>query len=68
MISQVEAGKLILEEAEFDLGHELEGLVDMFSVQCIDQNVELVLDLSGKQEQSKNLCTKETSYWSRHMI
>ncbi|XP_031475813.1 histidine kinase 1 [Nymphaea colorata] len=45
-LSKVEAGKLILEEAEFDLRHELEGLVDMFSVQCIDQNVELVLDIS----------------------
>ncbi|KAF3786128.1 Histidine kinase 1 [Nymphaea thermarum] len=44
---KVEAGKLILEEAEFDLRRELEGLVDMFSVQCIDQNVELVLDISG---------------------
>lgn len=37
----------MLEEAEFDLGRELEGLVDMFSVQCINQNVETVLDLSG---------------------
>lgn len=44
---QVESGKLVLEEAEFDLGRELEGLVDMFSVQCINQNVETVLDLSG---------------------
>ena len=37
----------MLEEAEFDLGRELEGLVDMFSVQCINHNVETVLDLSG---------------------
>jgi hypothetical protein len=37
----------VLEEAEFDLGRELEGLVDMFSVQCINHNVETVLDLSG---------------------
>lgn len=44
---QVESGKLVLEVAEFDLGRELEGLVDMFSVQCINQNVETVLDLSG---------------------
>jgi hypothetical protein len=43
----VESGKLVLEEAEFDLGRELEGLVDMFSVQCINHNVETVLDLSG---------------------
>jgi hypothetical protein len=43
----VESGKLVLEDAEFDLGRELEGLVDMFSVQCINHNVETVLDLSG---------------------
>ncbi|XP_038971413.1 histidine kinase 1 isoform X1 [Phoenix dactylifera] len=45
-LSKVESGKLVLEEAEFDLGRELEGLVDMFSVQCIDHNVETILDLS----------------------
>ncbi|XP_022923178.1 histidine kinase 1-like isoform X1 [Cucurbita moschata] len=45
-LSKVESGKLVLEDAEFDLGRELEGLVDMFSVQCIDHNVETVLDLS----------------------
>lgn len=44
---QVESGKLVLEEAEFDLGRELEGLVDMFSVQCINHDVETILDLSG---------------------
>lgn len=44
---QVESGKLVLEDAEFDLGRELEGLVDVFSVQCINHNVETVLDLSG---------------------
>jgi len=44
---QVESGKLVLEETEFDLARELEGLVDMFSVQCINHNVESVLDLSG---------------------
>lgn len=43
----MESGKLVLEEAEFDFGRELEGLVDMFSVQCINHNVETVLDLSG---------------------
>lgn len=37
----------MLEETEFDLARELEGLVDMFSVQCINHNVETVLDLSG---------------------
>ncbi|KAJ4963336.1 hypothetical protein NE237_023275 [Protea cynaroides] len=45
-LSKVESGKLVLEEAEFDLGRELEGLVDMFSVQRINHNVEIVLDLS----------------------
>ncbi|KAK8687731.1 hypothetical protein V6N13_086531 [Hibiscus sabdariffa] len=45
-LSKVESGKLVFEEAEFDLGRELEGLVDMFSVQCINHNVETVLDLS----------------------
>lgn len=37
----------MLEETEFDLTRELEGLVDMFSVQCINHNVETVLDLSA---------------------
>ncbi|KAL5058131.1 hypothetical protein RYX36_029735, partial [Vicia faba] len=41
-----ESGKLVLDDAEFDLGRELEGLVDMFSVQCINHNVETVLDLA----------------------
>ncbi|KAM7516120.1 hypothetical protein LguiA_005703 [Lonicera macranthoides] len=45
-LSKVESGKLVLERTEFDLGRELEGLVDMFSVQCINHNVETVLDLS----------------------
>ncbi|KAL8246872.1 hypothetical protein R6Q59_008088 [Mikania micrantha] len=45
-ISKVESGKLVLEEAEFDVGRELEGLVDMFSVQCKNHNVEIVIDLS----------------------
>ncbi|CAM8995988.1 unnamed protein product [Rhodiola kirilowii] len=45
-ISKVESGKLVLEEAEFDLGKELEGLISMFSVQCINHNVEIVIDLS----------------------
>lgn len=42
----MESGKLVLEDAEFDLGRELEGLVDMFSVQCINHSVETILDLS----------------------
>lgn len=45
-LSKVEAGKLELESAEFNLGRELEGLIDMFSVQCINHHVETLLDLS----------------------
>ncbi|KAI3712812.1 hypothetical protein L1987_71378 [Smallanthus sonchifolius] len=45
-ISKVESGKLVLEEAEYDLGRELEGLVDMFSVQCKNRNVEAIIDIS----------------------
>ncbi|GMH06557.1 hypothetical protein Nepgr_008397 [Nepenthes gracilis] len=45
-LSKVESGKLVLEEAEFDLGRELEGLMDMFSAQCINHNLETILDLS----------------------
>ncbi|GKD05515.1 histidine kinase 1-like protein [Tanacetum coccineum] len=45
-ISKVESGKLVLEEAEFDMGRELEGLFDMFSVQCKNHHVEAVIDLS----------------------
>lgn len=44
---QVESGKIVLEVAEFNLEQELEGLVDMFSVQCINHKVEIFLDLSG---------------------
>lgn len=46
-IIQVESGKLVLEETDFDLGNEVEGLVDMFSVQCLNHNLEIVLDFSG---------------------
>ncbi|KAL8124098.1 histidine kinase 1-like [Apium graveolens] len=45
-LSKVESGKLVLEVAEFNLEQELEGLVDMFSVQCINNKVEIFLDLS----------------------
>ncbi|KAG0594307.1 hypothetical protein M758_UG065200 [Ceratodon purpureus] len=45
-ISKVESGKLVLEAADFDLNRELEGLVDMFSVQCVDHDIEIVLDLA----------------------
>ncbi|KAL8089705.1 hypothetical protein AgCh_039259 [Apium graveolens] len=44
---EVESGKLVLEVAEFNLEQELKGLVDMFSVQCINNKVEIFLDLSG---------------------
>lgn len=46
-IKQVESGKLVLKKTDFDLGNEVEGLVDMFSVQCLNQNLEIVLDFSG---------------------
>ncbi|KAJ7551245.1 hypothetical protein O6H91_06G006600 [Diphasiastrum complanatum] len=45
-LSKVESGKLVLEEADFDLRHDLEGLVDMFSVQCLDHDIEIILDLA----------------------
>ncbi|KAL2649866.1 hypothetical protein R1flu_017994 [Riccia fluitans] len=45
-LSKVESGKLVLEETDFDLRRELEGLVDMFSVQCDDHSVEIVLDVA----------------------
>ncbi|KAH9710920.1 Histidine kinase 1 [Citrus sinensis] len=45
-LSKVESGKMELENTEFDLQKELEELVDMFSVQCSNHNVETVLDLS----------------------
>ncbi|KAG0573831.1 hypothetical protein KC19_VG213200 [Ceratodon purpureus] len=45
-ISKVESGKFVLEAADFDLNRELEGLVDMFSVQCVDHSTEIVLDLA----------------------
>jgi len=44
----VESGKLLLDTADFDLNRELEGLVDMFSVQCVDHDIEIVLDLAGR--------------------
>lgn len=52
----MESGKLLLEEADFDLNRELEGLVDMFSVQCVDHDIEIVLDLAGTSNEpwSKN--------------
>ncbi|XP_051126887.1 histidine kinase 1-like [Andrographis paniculata] len=51
-LSKVESGKLILEETEFNLGRELEGLIDMFSVQCINHKVEIVLDISDDMPQT----------------
>lgn len=44
----MESGKLLLETADFDLNREIEGLVDMFSVQCVDHDIEIVLDLAGR--------------------
>ncbi|KAJ0440171.1 putative histidine kinase [Helianthus annuus] len=36
----------ILDISKYDLGKELEGLIDMFSVQCKNRNVEAIIDLS----------------------
>ena len=66
--TQVESGKLVLEEAEFDLGRELEGLFDMFSVQCINHNVETVLDLSGTTSWKGTNFNSNTWYLSSHSI
>lgn len=54
----MESGKLLLETADFDLNRELEGLVDMFSVQCVDHDIEIVLDLSGRSTFSLNVAVK----------
>lgn len=45
---QVESGKLTLEPEPFDLGQELEALVDMFAVQAAKNKVALVLDLDDR--------------------
>ncbi|GAQ83546.1 histidine kinase [Klebsormidium nitens] len=44
-LHKVESGKLSLEAGPFDLGQELEALVDMFAVQSAKKGVALVLDL-----------------------
>lgn len=44
---QVEAGKLELEKADFDLETELCSLIDVFSVQCDAKGLLLSLELSG---------------------
>lgn len=55
----------MLEETEFDLGRELEGLVDMFSVQSINHNVETVLDLSGM---NLSLGIRQLELWSKIIV
>ncbi|KAL2611960.1 hypothetical protein R1flu_023652 [Riccia fluitans] len=45
-IAKVEAGKLELEIAEFDLEHELTSLIEVFSVSCDAKGLHLALQLS----------------------
>ena len=45
-MSKIEAGKLLLEESEFDLVKALEEVVDTFSVMGLKKGVEVALDLS----------------------
>jgi signal transduction histidine kinase len=48
--TQIEAGKVDLEWVDFDLIGELESLVDMFSVQCNQKGIEIVLDLAENMQ------------------
>ncbi|XP_031400268.1 histidine kinase CKI1-like [Punica granatum] len=43
--SKIEAGKMVLEEEEFDLAQLLEDVVDMFHPVAMKKNVDVVLDL-----------------------
>lgn len=45
-MSKIEAGKLLLEESEFNLVKALEEVVDTFSVMGLKKGVEVALDLS----------------------
>lgn len=47
---QIEAGRLELEKADFDLTAELESIVDMFAVQCSKKGIEIGLDLPGDMD------------------
>ncbi|CAI5463653.1 unnamed protein product [Closterium sp. Yama58-4] len=44
-LSKVEAGKLELAEERFNPARELEGLVDLFAVQCASSGLDIALDL-----------------------
>ncbi|CAI7743782.1 unnamed protein product [Closterium sp. NIES-54] len=46
-LSKVEAGKLELAEERFNPARELEGLVDLFAVQCASSGLDIALDLDG---------------------
>ncbi|XP_024539587.1 histidine kinase 1 isoform X1 [Selaginella moellendorffii] len=48
-LSKVESGKLVLEKVDFNIRHELEAVIDMFSVQCVD--IDIVLDLADNVPQ-----------------
>jgi signal transduction histidine kinase len=48
--TQIEAGKVDLEWVDFDMIGELESLVDMFSVQCNQKGIEIVLDLAENMQ------------------
>eukprot|EP00250_Pteridium_aquilinum_P009746 c18902_g2_i1 orf=801-4976(+) len=47
-ISKVEAGKMELEVAPFNVAEELESLVDMFAAQSLGSDVDVTLDLSDE--------------------
>eukprot|EP00850_Spirogloea_muscicola_P004950 SM000022S07164 [mRNA] locus=s22:333382:339594:+ [translate_table: standard] len=49
-LSKVEAGKMVLETAEFDIRQELETLVDIFSVQAFSKGTEIVLDFPSDMD------------------
>lgn len=50
-ISKIEAGKLQLEETDFNIVHVLEEVVDMFSVVALKKDIEVVLDLCDESVQ-----------------
>ena len=47
-LSKVEAGKLEVEQAQFELRAEVEDVVDMFSVQALGGGVEIALAMDGE--------------------
>ncbi|GAQ88197.1 Signal transduction histidine kinase [Klebsormidium nitens] len=49
-LGKIEAGRLELEKADFDITAELESIVDMFAVQCSKKGIEIGLDLPGDMD------------------